>query len=180
MTFTDRKGQTWTFRPLEDRDLHSWITLSQRIVDDGRGVVMDLDEVTSTVEDARKRLAAFLERPDHLALAAVDDEGHLAGTCEVTRFRLRRLAHVGLLALGVDPLWQGRGLGRALTEAAVAWCDQQGIERIELYTRADNERAIALYQSLGFEHEGTRRHFLQLADGSFVDDRIYGRLRPHA
>jgi 8-oxo-dGTP pyrophosphatase MutT (NUDIX family) len=41
--------------------------------------------------------------------------------------------------------------------------------------RADNARAIALYRSLGFAWESTRRGFLRLADGRPVDDLVLVR-----
>jgi putative acetyltransferase len=45
-----------------------------------------------------------------------------------------------------------------------------GLIRIELYTRDDNMRGRALYESLGFVLEGVRRKFVRLEDGTFVDD----------
>lgn len=42
---------------------------------------------------------------------------------------------------------------------------------------AYNEPAIALYENLGFRHEGTFREFLQ-RDGVRHDMHLYGLLRP--
>lgn len=59
-------------------------------------------------------------------------------------------------AIGIDPRWQGRGLGKALTLAGMAYLaqtsDEQGkaLDRIVLYVDADNTAAVSLYRSLGF------------------------------
>lgn len=59
-------------------------------------------------------------------------------------------------AIGIDPHWQGRGLGKALTLAGMAYLaqatDEQGqaLHRIVLYVDADNTAAVSLYRSLGF------------------------------
>ena len=49
-------------------------------------------------------------------------------------------------------------------------------ESVELQVRADNPRAIALYRSHGFEHEGTRRALVRADDGRLVDDLVMGLL----
>ena len=48
--------------------------------------------------------------------------------------------------------------------------------RVELYTRADNARAIALYHALGFTTEGVRRRFVRRDDGTLIDDLVMGLL----
>lgn len=52
--------------------------------------------------------------------------------------------------LGVDPDWQGTGLGRALTIAGLALLRSRGLDEAMLYVDADNERAIRTYSALGF------------------------------
>jgi len=52
--------------------------------------------------------------------------------------------------VGVDPAWQGHGLGRALTIAGLASMRALGLRQAMLYVEATNAPAIALYESLGF------------------------------
>jgi len=55
-----------------------------------------------------------------------------------------------IFVIGVDPDFQGLGLGRALTEAGLAWLAARGLPTGMLYVDATNTTARALYDRLGF------------------------------
>lgn len=58
--------------------------------------------------------------------------------------------------LVVRPDLRGRGIGRALLGHVTARARADGVLRITLLTDPDNERAHALYRSLGFEFSAMR------------------------
>ena len=60
-----------------------------------------------------------------------------------------RYARIG--SISVAPDCQGQGLGRRLMNAAEAWARQHGAPDIRLTVWAFNQRALALYEELGFE-----------------------------
>jgi ribosomal-protein-alanine N-acetyltransferase len=70
-------------------------------------------------------------------------------------------AHITLLA--VDPQFQGQGIGQWLLLQLMTASHQRGLERATLEVRASNQRAIYLYQKLGFKTAGRRRRYY--ADG---------------
>ena len=58
-----------------------------------------------------------------------------------------------IYVIGVDPDYQGRGLGRALTRAGLGHLATRGVQTAMLYVEGDNTPALVLYRSLGFaEH----------------------------
>lgn len=57
---------------------------------------------------------------------------------------------VYLYSLWLDPVARGRGLARALVEAAVDWARGQRARTVTLRVAADNAVARAVYQGLGF------------------------------
>lgn len=65
--------------------------------------------------------------------------------------------------LVVRPDRRRRGIGRALLEHVAAQARADGVLRITLLTDADNERAHALYRSLGFEFSAMRPMRLKIA-----------------
>ena len=59
--------------------------------------------------------------------------------------------------------------------AADRWAQ---VLRMELQVYADNARAIALYESLGFVREGLHRGYA-LRDGAYVDSLSMARMHPN-
>ena len=99
------------------------------------------------------------------------DEGEVVGWCDVCRDHWPVHAHCGTLGMGLLPAYRGKGLGRRLMEAALAAAHEEGFVRVELTAHADNLRAIALYEKLGFQREGVKRDSVCF-DGRFVDSLI--------
>lgn len=58
--------------------------------------------------------------------------------------------------LYLDASLRGRGLGRALGEAVLAWCRRHGAERLVLWSDTRFDRAHALYERMGFTRTGER------------------------
>lgn len=52
--------------------------------------------------------------------------------------------------VGVDPAYQGLGLGRTVTVLGLAYLREQGLTEAMLYVDADNRAAVATYSRLGF------------------------------
>ena len=57
--------------------------------------------------------------------------------------------------VGVDPAYQGLGLGRAVTVLGLAHLLGRGLSGATLYVDADNAAAVATYARLGFTHTGS-------------------------
>lgn len=62
--------------------------------------------------------------------------------------------------VGVDTGTQGRGLGRLLTLAGIAYLERTGLTVVELYVEGDNAAALHTYERLGFT-----RHTVDVAYG---------------
>jgi ribosomal protein S18 acetylase RimI-like enzyme len=70
-------------------------------------------------------------------------------TPDVPLFVPRRFAMVNNLAVHSDR--RGRGIGRALMDAAHAWILEQGVVEVELGVWEFNEGARRFYEGLGYE-----------------------------
>ncbi|HUK64428.1 MAG TPA: GNAT family N-acetyltransferase [Dongiaceae bacterium] len=63
-------------------------------------------------------------------------------------------AHLG--GMWVDPAARGRGVGRALCDAVIAWARERGLVDIVLSVTEGNTTAQALYERQGFALTGRR------------------------
>jgi L-phenylalanine/L-methionine N-acetyltransferase len=54
-------------------------------------------------------------------------------------------------------------------EAAETWAGSARVTKLELHVFPHNRPAIALYEKLGYEREGLRRHHYARSDGGFSD-----------
>lgn len=70
-----------------------------------------------------------------------------------------------ILTLAVVPAARGRGLGRALLQAAINKAQAMGAQTMFLEVGADNPHALALYAGLGFAKVGTRKAYYSTASG---------------
>ncbi|MDX2205606.1 MAG: GNAT family N-acetyltransferase [Hyphomicrobiaceae bacterium] len=130
-----------------------------------------LDEVAR-----EKRYLAFLEAPaiestrqfvgrairgeftQHVAL----DNGGVVGWCDVILRERETMRHGGALGIGIAPPYRDKGLGARLIGSVLAAARARGLSRVSLHVRADNARAIRLYERLGFQHEGRFRRDLRI------------------
>lgn len=81
-------------------------------------------------------------------------EGALAGCV----FLAPRGDHLYLGKLAVAPAFQGRGIGRALMEAAIGEARRLKVSAIELQTRVELTQNHAVFERLGFRHIGSTAH----------------------
>ena len=123
------------------------------------------------------RTVGALSQEDHLCLLVTldEDEGEVLGVCEASVvaphavFEPRAVLHIH--AVYVLPQHRGRGIGRALLEAALAWGRARGCEEADLNVLADNPARI-LYERLSFTvAELEMRLDLQTVSRALVPDR---------
>jgi len=66
--------------------------------------------------------------------------------------------------LAVDPALQGKGHGRAMTQAGEAWLRARGCEKVMLMVRPDNTKVHDFYKAAGY-FEQPRAVFAKWLDG---------------
>ena len=113
---------------------------------------------------------------DHIFVAVLED-GTVIGSAGLTVCSNPRMRHVGSVGLYVHTDYQNQGVGTALMKVLLDLADNWlMLVRVELEVFADNERAIRLYEKLGFEKEGLLR-MTTVRDGRYVDDCKMARIR---
>ncbi|MGA2203085.1 MAG: GNAT family protein [Terriglobales bacterium] len=120
-------------------------------------------------EDIRRWIAAHTNRAEEIFWSiAVKATNICIGHVALYNVDSRvRKAEFGIL-IG-DRGWWNKGLGSRITAAVLAWgFEQANLHRIHLDVLATNQRAIAVYEKLGFCREGLLRDY-EFRDGVFLD-----------
>lgn len=118
-----------------------------------------------------------LSENDHLLVAEVEEKGMkkvvgMMGMNVSSNPRLRHSASVGIM-VHVD--YQGKGIGTALFKKVIDLADNWlMLTRLELTVFVENDRAVKLYKSLGFQIEGTRKYGA-IRNGQYADEYLMAR-----
>ena len=120
------------------------------------------DEIFSVSEE-RGLIRIYSSMRNRLYLVALHGSSVIA-SLKIAGERRKRLSHSGELSIAVRKDYWGQGLGRRMMEKALSWAEGV-LERVELNVVDSNERAIKLYESLGFVVEGVKRRAVKLSDG---------------
>jgi [ribosomal protein S18]-alanine N-acetyltransferase len=128
-------------------------------------------ESDTSTEELLGRYRGAVESPEHILLV-LEDHGTLVGCIGMHPTLAKGVLSLGMWLL---PEWRGKGHGRTLMEAALE-ARPGDAHKIELEVFPDNQAAIALYRSMGFEQEGVRRDHYRRLDGSLRSAVIMARL----
>ncbi len=161
---------TYKIRPATTADETAILEVYRAAARQGKGILRREDEVTPAYIHYNMEHSLRLG----LSLVAETDDGRLLGELHSWTSETRQLAHVLTnLTVAVDPAAQRKGVGRALFERLIIEARHMPkIRIIELYCREDNQRALDLYQSLGFVFEGRLKGRVWQEDGEYLDDLL--------
>ncbi|MFC7673000.1 ribosomal protein S18-alanine N-acetyltransferase [Mycolicibacterium sp. GCM10028919] len=95
---------------------------------------------------------------NHYVAARVD--GRLVGYAGVSRLGRTPPFEYEVHTIGVDTAFQGRGIGRRLLDMLLKIADGG---TVFLEVRTDNDAAIKLYQSVGFDVVGLRKRYYRVS-----------------
>lgn len=159
------------------------LALRRRVLEEGGGFITLPSELTTTVGYEEGLIGACTGSTGVYLVARVREDADTPGpSMRVAGFlvarvgSLTRMRHAAKLEVMVDRAHRGRGLGRRLMEACIAWAEgEAGVEKLSLNVFADNDAAIALYRRLGFVEEGRRPREYKDPDGHYRDDVLMYR-----
>jgi [ribosomal protein S18]-alanine N-acetyltransferase len=106
---------------------------------------------------------------NHYVAARVADR--LVGYAGISRLGRKAPFEYEVHTIGVDPAYQGQGIGRRLLDKLLDFADG-GVVYLEV--RTDNEAAIALYRSVGFAQIGLRRRYYRVSGADAYTMRRVG------
>jgi mycothiol synthase len=143
---------TRAFRPGTD-DEAAWLEVNNR------AFTWHPDQSGWTLDDLHRRMDEPWFDPDGFLLHEID--GRLAAFCWTKRHDEEAPPAGEIFVIGVDPDFQGRGLGGPMTLAGLDRLAAAGLTVGMLYVEADNRAALRVYAQLGFRESTSRRYYEQ-------------------
>ena len=114
-------------------------------------------------------LEGLLDKDNSIMLVATINNEELIGIASVGANDKEKTKHVCEVGITVSKDFWGFGIGTVLMEEIEIWAKESGvIRRLELTVHAENERAIALYEKMGYQEEGLMKRVMFIND-EFVD-----------
>jgi predicted N-acetyltransferase YhbS len=128
-------------RPLKTSDLAAVSRIERAITGSGR--------TGSLARNLRRRLS----KGDRASCLAAVDRGTVVGFIvgEIRPWEFGEDREVGwILVVGVDPLYQGKGIGRLLGNSLLKHFRRKGVRRAKTLVEWDAGDVITYFRSLGF------------------------------
>ncbi|AZP03403.1 N-acetyltransferase [Jeotgalibaca ciconiae] len=114
-------------------------------------------------------LEGLMEKENEIMLIATINNEELIGIASVGSNDKPKTRHVGEVGITVEKEFWGFGIGTVLMEEVEIWAKESGIiKRLELTVHAGNERAIKLYEKMGYQKEGIMSRVMYI-DDEFVE-----------
>ena len=98
-------------------------------------------------------LAGVLASPNACIMLARTAQGEAIAMCSAQLvFSTAEGAHSAWIEdMVVHEAWRGRGIGRQVLQAVLAWASERGATRAQLLADLDNQPALDYYQHLGWQ-----------------------------
>ncbi|MGG3521156.1 GNAT family N-acetyltransferase [Bacillus pseudomycoides] len=167
-------GINYTVRSAMDKDANDLSKLRLQI--DGETENLDREEGEGFIDTTRfeEIIKTDTESPRNLFLVAVVND-RIVGFSRCEGVYLKRFSHKVEFGVCVLKEFWGYRIGKNLLKESISWADANSIKKMTLNVLETNDKAIKLYEKLGFEIEGVLKNDKRLADGKYYNTIIMGR-----
>ena len=174
MEYTLKNSTTITLRDAVISDAKNLVAYMHKVNAESKNLMREPGEFTFTVEQEEKFLQMTIDSPNACFLIALDGD-LIISTAGFHGNSLKRVNHRVSLGISVLEEYQNLGLGRIVMEALITKALALKKTKMDLEVRVDNLGAIHLYDTLGFEKEGTIRNGF-FVDNKYIDLLVMGKL----
>ncbi|RIN79812.1 GNAT family N-acetyltransferase [Staphylococcus simulans] len=163
-----------TIREISINDADAYIALLKDIYDESSYMLYSPGEYVPSLSSALQQLEHFITSPSNtIYLAEID--GKLIGFAVVTSREYERTRHETRVRLGIRAQYRSKGVGQSLLNAVDAWAYNHDIRRLEALVVPQNEHAVDLFKSAGYQIEGEMRDKLKI-DNKYYSEYVMAKL----
>lgn len=160
-------------RTADIADAAGIIAMMKQITNESENLLFGKGEYDMSIEDEEAYIARMRGSSNSKFLIAEMDR-EIVGFITLTGESKPKVAHSGIMSIGVLKKCQGMGIAGKLLDGLISWAEGNGtITKINLFVRIDNEAAINLYKKKGFSIEGTLTRDFRI-NGEYFDSYLMG------
>ncbi|MBM7689556.1 GNAT family N-acetyltransferase [Enterococcus ureilyticus] len=132
-------------------------------------LVMDEKGMGMTSAEMSENLANLYESVNNVLMLALAD-GKVIGTASVKASSKKRMEHIGEIGISILKDYWGFGLGSLMMEELIEWAkESKVIRRLELTVQHRNQRAVHVYEKIGFQTEAIMARGAKTDEGELLD-----------
>jgi ribosomal protein S18 acetylase RimI-like enzyme len=150
--FEARDGRKVILRTPTWEDLDDMLDFINSLVEEEAMILMEVKQTRDQEVDWLARSLSNMEK-DRTVRVVAEVDGRMVGQCEVS-VGLGRKSHVGTLGISVKQGYRDVGIGQELMREAERHAGKLGVEKIVLEVFATNDRAIHVYERMGYRVVG--------------------------
>jgi RimJ/RimL family protein N-acetyltransferase len=156
--FRAKNGKLVTLRAIRWEDLGEILQFANHLVDEREldpdlGIILDRKQTLETEASWLGEKLASIELGYQVSVVAEID-GKLVGNSEVIRGKSVDVFHHGKLGISVLREYRNQGIGVEMMNTLVEESRKLRLKTIELELFANNERALHVYEKVGFKQVG--------------------------
>ncbi|CAM2156474.1 Acetyltransferase [Pararobbsia alpina] len=157
-------------RPLAESDAEAFQALRLKATVDAPFAIWPTYEEEAA--RTRQEVEASMRFTSHQFVYGAFDDQELVAIAGLRRVPLKKVEHKATLwGVFVEPSYRRSGIARRLLSALIVQARASDIRQVHLAVGANNPRARALYESLGFKSYGIEPNAM-LVDGQFIDEEL--------
>jgi RimJ/RimL family protein N-acetyltransferase len=169
----DRRGDQMTLSYILEDMAEEFLKLLIQLDNETKFMMFEPGERTITVEQLKTMLSN--SNNSNGVFVGVYENDELVGFISANRGIRNRIKHTAYIVIGILQNYTGKGYGRKLIEEVEKWALKWEVNRLELLVMTHNERAINLYEKMGFYKEGIKKKSM-LVDGKYIDEYYMAKL----
>lgn len=132
-------------------------------------LVMDEKGLEMTIEEMSENLENLYDSQNNVLMVALADN-KVIGTASVKASAKKRMEHIGEIGISILKDYWGFGLGSLMMEELIDWAKESDvIRRLELTVQHRNQRAVHVYEKIGFVTEAIMPRGAKTDEGEFLD-----------
>lgn len=152
-TFKNKKGTNVVIRYPKWQDLDAVTEYVNTLIEENTFLMLPEKQTRKSEATWMAKTFDDIENNKKIHIVA-EVNGQYAGNCEI-RIHERRQAHVGDIGISVAAQYREEGIGYELLSALIEEGRKAGLKLLILHCFENNERALHLYEKLGFKKSGT-------------------------